>query len=102
MQIIFVGASNESLCDKPLDIPSTRFNNRISVPFGDVAEYLYRNEPGTRKDFFKSDGALLNGIFCLVDGVDASMDLGPDEDALNHKLIDINSTLVLISTLHGG
>lgn len=96
MQISFSGAENESLSAASIVVSGEELGRNGIATLNDVISYVYRTEPRAHRSFFKADGTLANGTICLLDDQDADM-YEPGE-----QLVGPDSSVVFISTLHGG
>lgn len=96
MKINFSGAEDEHLNTNTIVVPEETLRKEAIRNLDDMISYVYRTEPRARRSFFKADGTLANGTICLIDDQDAEM------RELKDQAVDSSSSVVFISTLHGG
>lgn len=94
MNICFSGADDEYLNCNKISIEQDVVERENIDTLDKLITYIYLNEPRARKSFYKTDGTLANGTICLVD--DQDIELRSD------RRISPSSSIVFISTLHGG
>lgn len=92
MRISFSGADDEYLNCNSISIPAEDVNKGMAMD--DVIAHVFATEPRAHRSFFKADGTLANGTICLVDDQDI--------EVRENEMLDPESEVILISTLHGG
>ncbi|KAI4292847.1 ubiquitin related modifier 1 [Pancytospora philotis] len=96
MRITFSGAEDEYLNTHGLDISQEVLAKEGIATLDDVVSYVYATEPRAHRSFFRPDGTLENGTVCLIDERHSEV-LDAEE-----QRVDNNSSIVFISTMHGG
>lgn len=96
MKISFSGAEDENLNACPIDVPDDVVASNSIKTLHDAISYVYRAVPRAHRSFFKPDGTLAGGTICLLDEQDSEM------RELKEQPVGPESSIVFISTLHGG
>ncbi|KAI5150928.1 ubiquitin related modifier 1 [Enteropsectra breve] len=95
MKINFNGSENEELNMTTLTLNNKDIAANNIRTIEDVIKHVYKIEPRAHKSFYQSDKTLGHGTICLIDEQDLGMRNLSDK-------IDEDSSIVFISTLHGG
>ncbi|RVD91466.1 ubiquitin-related modifier [Tubulinosema ratisbonensis] len=96
MIINFTSGAEEYFPSKKIILTDSVIKENKLEKIKDVINYLYNQYPKCREKLFNSDLTLCPGMLCCLDDCDWEL-FGCEESLLN-----TNSQLLFLSTIHGG